>query len=195
MQTNIEKIKSSKSLTKNLMLSEIVKAENEILKMDETMFTKSLQIAAFVTKSNEFFVSTECKDEFKKLNVKYKNFTEYVTDLIKRDKRQSQRYIQLGKLDSETIAEFKDSEIGQSMQNCIKFANDKKQGKTNLTATAPVIDKSKVVKPKKYATKNKGIEILLHEVTLPSLRDADIIEAIKYLKNMIPKKVAVKKAA
>jgi len=195
MSTNIEKIKTSKSLTKNLMLSEITKAENEILKMDETMFSKSLQIAAFVTKSNEYFTSNECKDEFKKLNVNYKNFTEYVTDLIKRDKRQSQRYIQLGKLDSETLTEFKNSEIGQSMQNCIKFANDKKQGKTNLTATKPVIDKSNVVKPKKYVAKNKGIEILLHEVVETSLRDADIIEAIKYLKNMLPKKVAVKKAA
>ena len=177
------------------MVNEITKAETEISKIDETQFTKSLQIASFVTKSNEYFVSTECKDEFKKLNVKYKNFTDYVTELIGRDKRQSQRFIQLGKLDSETLTEFKDSGISQSMQNCIKFANDKKQGKTNLTATAPVIDKSKVVKPKKYATKNKGIEILLHEVVETSLRDADIMEAIKYLKNMLPKKAAVKKAA
>ena len=197
MQTNIEKIKASKTLVKNLFINEITKTENEVSKINESLFAKSLRIADYVKKANEYFVSKECKEEMQKLNIDTKkfNFTKYVESLVNTDERQAQRYIQLGKVDTETLKEFKESGKLQSMKHALKFASDKKKGIVNLSATKPIIDKSKTIKPKKFEAKNKGIEILLHEVIESEKRIKDIEESIKYLKSLLPIKEKKSKKA
>jgi hypothetical protein len=187
-KTNIDKVLTNETLTKNLLVNEIVRTNNELLDIQKTDFSKSLQLASFVAKSIEYFNTNECKEELKKLNIKFENANEFICEITKRETRQVQRYKQLNKIDSETLKEFNESNLQKSIQNCIKFANDKKKGVVNLSTTKPIIDKSKTIKPKKVVAKNKTIEILLHEQIEENLRIEDIREIVKYFNNMLPKK-------
>jgi oligoribonuclease (3'-5' exoribonuclease) len=187
-KTKIEKVMSNEILTKNLLINELVRVNNELLAIQKTEFSTSLQLASFVSKSIEYFNTNECKEELKKLNIKFENANEFIANLINREVRQIQRYKQLNKIDSDTLKEFTESNEPQSIQNCIKFASEKKNGKINLSVTKPIIDSSKTIKPKKFEAKNKGISILINEVIESEARIKDIEESIKYLKTLLPKK-------
>ena len=170
MQTNIEKLTANTTLTKLLCVKQI----SEIIGKE---FSLQLKRAELYYKASENYKLQETKDELKKLNINFTDKYDYFAQFFGTQKSMSAKYIRVGALDSQVIADYVASTKNPNITELDKFSKGDKD--SNLTAEG-ITEKTETEKPAKFSTTKKGIDIKVNSGATAE----DIAEAINYLQSL-----------
>lgn len=168
MQTNVNKIETSTSLYKVLMVK-------KISQLNGKEFAIQLQRANLYFQASENFKLQSTKDELQKLNVTLKDKYEYFEQMFGTAKSQTAKLIRVGALDSQIISDYIANNKNHSLTELDNLRKADKE--MNTTAEKPT-EKTETEKPAKFTTSKKGIDIKINS----GVTAEDIKEAIKYLK-------------
>jgi hypothetical protein len=171
MQTINQKIENSVSLNKLLNYKKIVAINGKD-------FALQLQRALLYFEASENYKLTETKDEFKKLNIEFKDKYDYFLQCFGTKKTQTSVLIKIGSLDSQVIADYLKDNLRPSLDNLVEFT--KKDSADMNTTTEAITEKTETEKPTKFTTEKKGIDIKINS----GVTNEDIKQAIEYLQSL-----------
>ena len=171
MKNAIQKISENVTLTNLLQVEKI----NRLFGKE---FSIHLQRADYYYKASENYKLQETKDELKKLNIKFKDKYDYFNQFFGTKKTQSALLIKIGSIDKTIIADYLKENSKPSLENLAEFIKVDKD--INTTAEA-ITEKTETEKPKKFQTKNKGIEIKHNS----GITAEDIKQALEYLNSLV----------
>lgn len=170
MQTINQKIENSVSLNKLLNYKKIATINGK-------EFALQLQRASLYFEASENYKLTETKDEFKKLNIEFKDKYDYFLQCFGTKKTQTSVLIKVGSLDNQIISDYLKDNLHPSLDKLVEFI---KVDKADNNTTEGISEKTETEKPAKFSTTKKGIDIKINSgVTME-----DINEAIEYLQSL-----------
>ena len=170
MNTISQKVENSTTLNKLLNYKKILDANGKD-------FALQIKRASLYFEASENYKLQETKDEFKRLNIEFKDKYHYFLECFGTAKMQSSKLIKIGKADSEKIAEYLKSTDKPNITALYDFLNDKNE---NNTTTEGITEKTETEKPAKFSTTKKGIDIKINS----GVTDEDFNEAIAYLQSL-----------
>lgn len=170
MQTLTNKIETSTTLNKLLNYKKIVDANGKD-------FALQIKRSQLYFEASENYKLQETKDEFKRLNIEFKDKYDYFLQCFGTAKMQSSKLIKIGKADAEKIADYLKSTDKPNITALYDFLNDKNE---NNTTAEGITEKTETEKPAKFSTTKKGIDIKINS----GVTAEDINEAIAYLQSL-----------
>lgn len=167
MNTISQKVENSTTLNKLLNYKKIVDANGKD-------FALQIKRSQLYFEASENYKLQETKEEFKRLNIEFKDKYDYFLQCFGTAKMQSSKLIKIGKADAEKIAEYLKSTDKPNITALYDFLNDKKE---NNTTTEGISEKTETEKPRKFTTAAKGIDIKVNS----GFNANDIDQARKFL--------------
>lgn len=122
MNTTIEKIASNKSFSKGINFDKINKGLFNVTESVKKTFSHSLTLANDFGIANNYVSSNEGKGELKYMNIDGNKY-EILEKIFGLKSTQIKLYIAVSKIPAEKIAEFKQSDKRQTLEELKKYAN------------------------------------------------------------------------
>jgi hypothetical protein len=142
-------------------------------------FAIQLKRAELYYKASENFKLQSTKDELTKVNVNFKDKYDYFEQFFGTKKTQTSVLIKVGNLDKQIISDYVASTSKHTIDNLISFAKGDKQTDMNTT-TEGINERTETIKPLKFASDKKGIEIKVNG----TLTADEKKQALEFIKNL-----------